>query len=132
MFIEIFLFYISIINISVKHGFTANIRYGRSSNFDQSVYLGDGVGNTLTHRTVLVQIIIQTRTFSLSIISSIYVSKLVSHKKYINKNERERHLPGCCQKTSLESAVMMKEDKMCSFQPALWPSSAEEEDWPQC
>ena len=24
--------------------------------------------------------------------------------------------------------VTMKEDKMCNFQPALWPSSAEEED----
>ena len=26
--------------------------------------------------------------------------------------------------------IAMKEDKMCSFQPALWPSSAEEEDFP--
>ena len=25
--------------------------------------------------------------------------------------------------------IAMKVDKMCSIQPALWPSSAEEEDW---
>ena len=29
------------------------------------------------------------------------------------------------------SQIVMKVDKVCSFQPALRPSSAEEEDWPQ-
>jgi hypothetical protein len=46
-------------------------------------------------------------------------------KKYVKKKERERHLHGIAGVHRWRWKMITK----CSFQPALWPLSAEEEDW---
>ena len=43
----------------------------------------------------------------------------------IRRKESDTYLATVRRPRSLQ--VAMKEDKMCSFQPALWPSSAEDE-----
>ena len=50
--------------------------------------------------------------------------KLIFDEKCINKKERVRHLPGYCRRR----IKMQKRDELRSFQPALRPSSAVEED----
>ena len=42
-------------------------------------------------------------------------------KKYVKKKERERHLPGYDSRHCWSLQIAMKVDKVCSFQPALWP-----------
>ena len=66
---------------------------------------------------------------SYKILSNILLSRMkINDKNYVKKKERERHLHGCWQKTLPEYGDRDERvDKVCSFQLALQPSSAEEE-----
>ena len=56
------------------------------------------------------------------------INSLLDDKNYVKKKERERHYLATDSRHHQSLQIAMKVDKVCSFQPALRPSSAEEED----